>query len=80
MSGYTVVNMFIYYFLATEEHRFLLVSLTASAVLGIGAMYLFASSFFQVALIQFILSIALIAACFLRVYGRGIRGKKYTTG
>lgn len=70
MSGYTVVSILIYYFLATEENRFLLVSLTTCAVLGITAMYIFASTSFQVALFQFFASILFIGASFLRLGGR----------
>ncbi len=67
MSGYTMVNIFIYYFLATEESRFLVVSLTICAMLGIAAMYLIASSPFQVALAQLIISGLFIVAAFLRI-------------
>ena len=71
MSGYTVVGMFMYYFLATEETRFLIVALVACAVPGILAMYFVASTSFQVALVELVISVLFIAAAFLRVAGMG---------
>jgi O-antigen/teichoic acid export membrane protein len=77
MSGYTVVGMFMYFFLATEETRFLIIALTACAVPGILAMYFVASTSFQVALVELIISVLFVTAAFLRVgmMGDGRRGK-----
>ncbi|GEM_PF-2994302 len=67
MSGYTLVGMFIYYFLATEETRFLVICLSVSAVIGITAMYTVASTTFQIALVMFVVSVLLLIAFFFRV-------------
>jgi O-antigen/teichoic acid export membrane protein len=67
MSSYTIMNMFIYYFLAVEKTGFLLVSLIACVLLGIGAMYLFAVTSFQVALIQFVVGSLFVVAAFIYI-------------
>jgi O-antigen/teichoic acid export membrane protein len=74
MSCYTVVGMFMYYFLATEETRFLIVALTACAVPGILAMYFVASTSFQVALVELVISVLFVAAAFFRI-GRMSAGR-----
>ena len=67
MSSYTVVGMFIYYFLATDETRFLIIALTACALPGILAMYFVASTSFQVALVELVISVSFVAAAFFRI-------------
>ena len=75
MSGYTVVGMFLYYFLATDETRFLIVALTACAIPGLLAMYFLASTFFQLALVQLVISLSFVVIASLRI-GRMSAGRR----
>ena len=75
MSVFTLVGMFIYYFLATEETRFLLMVLTVFTLGGIAAMYIAAATIFQIAMIEFITGTCMLAVFFFRLLrmddGRG---------
>ena len=75
MSSYTLVGMFMYYFLATEEARFLIITLAACAVPGLLAMYLVASTSFQVALVQLVISLLFIVMSIFRIGRIGAAGR-----
>ena len=61
MSGYALINLFIYYFLATDMIGFVIRVLSLAFLLEFIAMYIFASSLFQVAAVHIVVVIIFIA-------------------